>query len=990
MVTDVKAWQMRRFYDYLLLVLSLCLGGYAVLSLRQPWAGKPAGGWLWWLLIAAGLLGGFALTRMERWLSDAQSLARPVSGGSSRFRRVIGLCCFLAAAGLTAWLIWRLWPDYHNWNGTLWPWLVALALTLLGGGLIGTLKSTSARQGQPTLAQPVTTLENRPTLDSEGQPATISEDQPAPTPHETEEGRLDDKIPLWLKVITFILITGLAVFLRTYRIDIIPAGIWADETNCAVDALYILEGHNVTPFGTGWGGTPTAYIYYMAGLFNLLGANYAALKVASLIPAILTVLAIYPLGRLLFGPTGGFSAMFLLAVSRWHLTMSRWGWYETSTPPFQILATFFLIRGLRERRPLDFVLGGLIGGLTMYTYLSSRLVVATLGLFVIYWLLTDSEGPIASWKRNWRGLALFLLAALVAVGPIAVTYIKEPSTFSGRVDEVSILRDIHKAGSYQPLWSNIRDHLKFFYQAGDRNARHNLPGEPQLDPLTGLLFVMGLGYGLLRLRDRRRGLLWLWLVLGLAGGILSSSFESPQAYRTMIVVPAIVLMAGDVLVRLARGLIRVIPASGHDPARLVRYRTLATGLGSVVLAGGLVGVAAWESDIYFGRQADSPEMQGAFNVVETLMAKDVLDALQVGTQVYIGPHSFDSSIGRFLVYGWVKERTGRNTLDDPRPYYQLIRPEIDLPVPDTGHDALFILGSWYWGVMDYFRLFYPEAQIELVRGKADATLYSRARVSQPELAAIQGLTAHFTHANGLVVERTVAVIDADWGQQDVTAAEWRGSLRLEQSGLYDFTSQGNLKVSVDGQPWSGSRYLGRGLHELWVTQSDCQSQGLARLDWITPDGPKAVIPAQAFFRIAPPRQGLTGYYYPNENWQGAPVFTQTSPFLLMNWTGDEPIPGPFSIRFTGVLHVTTDGRYRFRIFADDGARLILDGVVLGEGMIPHQGNSFEVNTDLAAGEHSIEVDYVQYGGASVLQFYWQPPDRDESPVPFGVLSPTAP
>ena len=230
---DVKTWQMRRPYDYLLLVLSLCVGGYAVVSLRQPWADKPSGGWLWWLLIAAGLLGGFALTRTDRWLSDAQPLARPVSGGSSRFRRVIGLCCLLASAGLTAWLIWRLWPDYHNnWNSALWPWLVALALTLLGGGLIGTLKSTSARQGQPTLAQPVTTLENRPTLDSEGQPATISEGQPAPTTHETEEGRLDDKIPLGLKAIIFILITGLAVFLRTYRIDIIPAGIWADETNC--------------------------------------------------------------------------------------------------------------------------------------------------------------------------------------------------------------------------------------------------------------------------------------------------------------------------------------------------------------------------------------------------------------------------------------------------------------------------------------------------------------------------------------------------------------------------------------------------------------------------------------------------------------------------------------------------------------------------------------------------------------------------------------
>jgi len=301
----------------------------------------------------------------------------------------------------------------------------------------------------------------------------------------------------------------------------------------------------------------------MAGLFKLLGANHFSLKAASLIPAILTVLAIYPLGRLLFGQVGGLSAMLLMAVSRWHLSMSRWGWNETAPPLFQILATFFLIRGLRERRALDFGLAGLISGLMMYTYLSSRLALATLGVFALYWLLMDPQGPIAGFRRHWRGLALFVLAWAVAVGPIAVTHITDPFTFSNRVNIISIMNDIRDAGSYQPLWNNIRDHARFFHQIGDHQGKHNLPDEPETDPLTGLLFVVGLGYGLLRLRDRRRGLLWLWLLFGMAGGVLSSNHESPQSYRTLTAVPAVALLAGDVLARLARGPVWLVTTAGQ-------------------------------------------------------------------------------------------------------------------------------------------------------------------------------------------------------------------------------------------------------------------------------------------------------------------------------------------------------------------------------------------------------------------------------------------
>ncbi len=795
-----------------------------------------------------------------------------------------------------------------------------------------------------------------------------------------------------MEITGFLLIAGLAVFLRVYRLGSIPAGIYVDETNGALDAVYILEGRNATPFGTGWYGTPNGYVYYMAGLFKLFGVNFASLKVASLLPAILTVLALYPLARLLFGPMAGLSAMLLMAVSRWHLSMSRWGWNETAPLLFQILATFFLLRGLRERRASDFVLGGVISGLMMYTYLSSRLALATLGLFVLYWLLADLEGPVASWKREWRGLALFLLAFLIAFAPLAVTHITDPFTFNNRVNIISIFNDVRAAGSYQPLWNNIRDHLKFFHQTGDHQGKHNLPDEPQTDPVTGLLFVMGLGYGLLRFpRDRRRGLLWFWLLFGLAGGVFSSNHESPQSYRTLTVVPAIALLAGDVLARLARGSIALVASrSIGDPKKLASYRTLATGFGGLLLVGGLSASAAWESSAYFGRQAESMAVQAGFNLTENQITQEVLKALDSDTPVYLSPRFYDFSPLRFLVYSAVKYKTGRNTLDD-RPWH-LARPEQDLPVPDVGHDALFLVDSYYEPVMSYVRSFYPQAQMEIVRWRDEIPLYLRVRVPHSELAALQGLEARFTGADGELIERVASQIDQDWSQQDVTSAEWSGNLKLEHSGVYDFVNQGNLTVIVDGQPWKGSRFLCSGLHDLRVTQSESKRQGVARLSWVRPlsGQTEEVIPAQALFHVRAPAQGLTGYYYTGEKWQGEPLCRKLTPFFLLAWPDQEPVQGAFSARFVGALRIAKAGNYRFWLNADDGVRLTLDGVVLGEGLAPDRPNNLEISLNLAPGDHPIRIDYFQRGGGSALEFYWQPPDGDQTPVPPSVLVPEVP
>jgi hypothetical protein len=172
---------LRRVVDELLLLVAAAAGGYAVWELRQPWAQFPEGNWLWWLLIGAGLLGGMALRRAEAWLPDGQPIACPAEPPATQAR---GLACLAAAGVLTGGVVVALWPDYHHWRGTQWPWLAALLLTIAGGWLMRTA----------------------------GTPA--ADERVGGRAHDGGGGDQVAAIPRWLGILAFVSIAMLGVYLR--------------------------------------------------------------------------------------------------------------------------------------------------------------------------------------------------------------------------------------------------------------------------------------------------------------------------------------------------------------------------------------------------------------------------------------------------------------------------------------------------------------------------------------------------------------------------------------------------------------------------------------------------------------------------------------------------------------------------------------------------------------------------------------------------------
>jgi hypothetical protein len=303
-----------------------------------------------------------------------------------------------------------------------------------------------------------------------------------------------------------------------------------------------------------------------------------------------------------------------------------------------------------------------------------------------------------------------------------------------------------------------------------------------------------------------------------------------------------------------------------------------------------------------------------------------------------------------------------------------------------------MLGPDYWSLRDYITSFYPRARIELVRLEDVGPLYMRVEIDHAEVAALQGLDERLTMADGRRQERAVAQVDLlDGTAPEGAAVEWEGTLRVERGGEYELRGEGGLQLFVDGSAWEGRHHLGRGLYRLRI-ERPAGAAGAARLLWQPPEQLLGPVPPEALFRVRGPRQGLLGAYYSGMGWEGEPLFQQITPFLFLSWPDEARFTpdGSFSARFSGSLRIVEPGSYRLRVEADDGARLTLDGVVVGEELTLGRANSFELTVALEPGDHALQIDYVQQGGGSALQLLWSRDGEPLSIVPPSALVPAQP
>ena len=435
------------------------------------------------------------------------------------------------------------------------------------------------------------------------------------------------------------LIVILAFGLRLSQITSLPLGLWRDEARHGLAALRINSDPLYRPvyIDEGRVNMPALTIYFFAMAIKVLGVHLWTMRLITALAGVLTLLPLYALATRLSGRRAiGLLATLLLAVSSWHISISRFSFPTVFDPLFSLTGWWLLDVCLGPhgpRRPVVRIglglLSGICFGLAMQTYHTGR-VVPLIGAWLA--LLIMFQAPQA-WRGWLAGTVAIVIGLVICTAPLAVYALSQPAAFNNRVSDVLLVSPNALRGT-APLTAideTVRRHLLMFNVQGDLPGRHHAPGRPMLDYVTGLLFLVGITALLRRLSDWRS----LFLLGALATSLLPSALavDAPHAMRSFGAVPLACLIAALGAAELVRMLSSV--ASKIRPLRLG---------GPIILALAIV-LNVW---IYFVIMPFDPEVFLAFYPVQSQMGVYVRDTAQAGGRIYVPRDVTDNDSFAFL------------------------------------------------------------------------------------------------------------------------------------------------------------------------------------------------------------------------------------------------------------------------------------------------------------------------------------------------------
>jgi 4-amino-4-deoxy-L-arabinose transferase-like glycosyltransferase len=395
------------------------------------------------------------------------------------------------------------------------------------------------------------------------------------------------RLPGWREWLAPAAVIAAAFVFRFYRLADMPPGLHYDEAFDGLDAHALLT----TPlrdwpiFFTGNFGREPLFMYLLAVAQGILGPTALALRVttallAALLTPALTWLAweMAPSLRARRSRLAWWAGLAVVALL-WSQVYARYVVRVGLFPLLETLCFASLWRAWRTNRLHWWALGGALAGLCFYSYLPARLLPVVLAAVALLTLWRDR--PRAT--QRLRGLILAGALALLIVAPLAVYYVRNPLSFSTRVEQVSVL-----GRGVTAISENARAVLGMVLVAGDANPRYNLPGRPALDWLTAIPFLVGLAYSLWNWRRPAAFFTLCWLAVMVMPTVFSE--YAPSFQRAIGALPAFGLLIALGLDRLA----------AWAEARIPRSRVWPAAVGWTVLGVSLIltwrAFAVWSAD----------------------------------------------------------------------------------------------------------------------------------------------------------------------------------------------------------------------------------------------------------------------------------------------------------------------------------------------------------------------------------------------------------
>lgn len=334
-------------------------------------------------------------------------------------------------------------------------------------------------------------------------------------------------------VALFALILCLGCFARIWEFGTVPPGLSADEASDGVEAMSLYRygtdrnGESFPVRFIGWGsGQDALDSYVLIPLVAAAGLSPRVVRLPLLIAGILSLPLMYFVGRKLQGQTLGLLAMFLLAISPWHIVISRTG-PEADLLPFLFLLGFACLLASKADNHW-FIAACVFFGLGLYSYITSYLAIP---LFLLLAVPPAYRAKRISRRDLVAGILLFLVLTAPAglyvvvntlnlptihVGPITIPHLPSASRLQSDVA-------VFQPSPLRQLLINVGGFLSLLVTQSE--SAYNQPGHGYLYNVTFPLVLAGIVLFLFRHDERlERRMILAWLIAAVCVGVLIAPY----------------------------------------------------------------------------------------------------------------------------------------------------------------------------------------------------------------------------------------------------------------------------------------------------------------------------------------------------------------------------------------------------------------------------------------------------------------------------------
>lgn len=303
-----------------------------------------------------------------------------------------------------------------------------------------------------------------------------------------------------------------------------PGGLFPDEAANGLDINSMQKGE-LQPFYERGNGREALFFYMIWGSIEVFGKGHWQHHIVSALIGLLSVVFCFFVTKRLFsfnveendeeGKSKAIRiallASFLMAVSTWHIVLSRTAFRAVQIPLFASLVFYFLIRTYQAKTRKEmlwsaFFAGGFFAG-GFYTYIAFR-IMAPLLFGLLLWPLLGSirTGSFKEQvKKYFLPAVYFVVAFVIVFFPLGKYFYDHPGSFVGRAGQVSVFNpSLYTVDGVQltgkpPLSAVLpamlevaRVQIKGFFASGDLNWRSNISGVSFLSELYSPFFGVGL------------------------------------------------------------------------------------------------------------------------------------------------------------------------------------------------------------------------------------------------------------------------------------------------------------------------------------------------------------------------------------------------------------------------------------------------------------------------------------------------------------------